>query len=132
MNEDKDAVFIHHSSLIIHHFLRAILAMNPRLKATLAVVALVASVALATHAHAQTSKRGAASKSGPTYTAAEAARDREIAARFAPVFYQGLGDKRRSDLITNFDFSASYLHAPSSTSSTRSGTTKAHSYRLHA
>ncbi len=30
--------------------------------------------------------------------------DREIAARFAPVFYQALGDKRRSDYITNFDF----------------------------
>ncbi len=31
-------------------------------------------------------------------------RDREIAARFAPVFQQGLGDRRRADLITNFDF----------------------------
>jgi hypothetical protein len=31
-------------------------------------------------------------------------RDREIAARFAPIFQQGLGDKRRSDYITNFDF----------------------------
>lgn len=35
---------------------------------------------------------------------ANAARDREIAAHFAPVFYQGLGDKRRHDYITNFDF----------------------------
>jgi hypothetical protein len=33
-----------------------------------------------------------------------AARDREIAAHFAPVFYQGLGDRRRHDYITNFDF----------------------------
>lgn len=32
------------------------------------------------------------------------ASDREIAARFAPVFYQALGDKPRSDYITNFDF----------------------------
>jgi hypothetical protein len=32
------------------------------------------------------------------------ARDREIAARFAPVFHQGLGNKPRSDYITNFDF----------------------------
>ena len=32
------------------------------------------------------------------------ARDREIAATFAPVFYQALGDKPRSDYITNFDF----------------------------
>lgn len=31
-------------------------------------------------------------------------RDREIAATFAPIFYQALGDKPRSDYITNFDF----------------------------
>src|SRR5205814_6630241 len=31
-------------------------------------------------------------------------RDREIAAVFAPIFYQALGDKPRSDYITNFDF----------------------------
>ncbi len=30
--------------------------------------------------------------------------DRQIAARFAPVFYQALGDKPRSDYLTNFDF----------------------------
>lgn len=30
--------------------------------------------------------------------------DREIAARFAPIFYQALGDKPRSDYLTNFDF----------------------------
>jgi hypothetical protein len=30
--------------------------------------------------------------------------DKQIAAQFAPVFYQGLGDEPRSDLITNFDF----------------------------
>ncbi len=30
--------------------------------------------------------------------------DRSVAARFAPVFYQALGDKPRSDYITNFDF----------------------------
>jgi hypothetical protein len=43
----------------------------------------------------------------PSHQAARQAfaeRDREIAARFAPVFYQGLGEKRRSDYITNFDF----------------------------
>jgi hypothetical protein len=33
-----------------------------------------------------------------------AKRDLEIASRFAPVFYQALGDKPRSDYITNFDF----------------------------
>jgi hypothetical protein len=30
--------------------------------------------------------------------------EREIAAQFAPVFYQGLGENPRSDYITNFDF----------------------------
>lgn len=30
--------------------------------------------------------------------------EREIAAAFAPVFYQALGDKPRSDYLTNFDF----------------------------
>ena len=30
--------------------------------------------------------------------------EREVAARFAPIFYQALGDKPRSDYITNFDF----------------------------
>lgn len=34
----------------------------------------------------------------------QSAHDREIAAAFAPVFYQALGDKPRSDYITNFDF----------------------------
>jgi hypothetical protein len=31
-------------------------------------------------------------------------RDREIAAAYAPIFYQGLDDKPRSDYITNFNF----------------------------
>jgi hypothetical protein len=31
-------------------------------------------------------------------------RELEIAARFAPIFYQALGDNPRSDYITNFDF----------------------------
>ncbi|HZH90320.1 MAG TPA: hypothetical protein VEX70_06815 [Pyrinomonadaceae bacterium] len=35
---------------------------------------------------------------------ADAARDHEIASHFAPVFRQGLGDRRRHDYITNFDF----------------------------
>ncbi|MDX2040803.1 MAG: hypothetical protein SF097_06120 [Acidobacteriota bacterium] len=30
--------------------------------------------------------------------------NKQIAARFAPIFYQGLGDNPRSDFITNFDF----------------------------
>lgn len=39
-----------------------------------------------------------------TSTVTQTTGDREIAARFAPVFYQALGDKPRSDYITNFDF----------------------------
>ncbi len=31
-------------------------------------------------------------------------RDKQIAAQFAPIIYQGLGDQPRSDYITNFDF----------------------------
>lgn len=34
----------------------------------------------------------------------KSARDHKIAARFAPIFYQALGDKARNDYITNFDF----------------------------
>ncbi|HEX6622223.1 MAG TPA: hypothetical protein VF064_00830 [Pyrinomonadaceae bacterium] len=42
---------------------------------------------------------------GTAKAAAESrARDREIAARFAPVFFQALGDRRRGNFITNFDF----------------------------
>ncbi len=42
--------------------------------------------------------------SAVTASSQSPARDREIAAAFAPVFYQALGDKPRSDYITNFDF----------------------------
>ncbi len=31
-------------------------------------------------------------------------RDRQIASHFAPTFHQGLGDHRRADYVTNFDF----------------------------
>ena len=37
-------------------------------------------------------------------TASETSAYREIAARFAPIFYQALGENPRSDYITNFDF----------------------------
>jgi hypothetical protein len=43
-------------------------------------------------------------KAGGDSQAAGVATDIEIASQFAPVFYQGLGDKRRYDYITNFDF----------------------------
>ena len=51
---------------------------------------------------AQSSKKKKAKAS--SYGAASVNRDREIAAAFAPVFYQGLGDNARADFITNFDF----------------------------
>jgi len=41
---------------------------------------------------------------GVTTSAQSNGRDREIAGAFAPIFYQALGDKPRSDYITNFDF----------------------------
>ncbi|HKG13733.1 MAG TPA: hypothetical protein VKB12_10345, partial [Pyrinomonadaceae bacterium] len=49
----------------------------------------------------QSTKKRAA-KTG--YGAASVARDRGVAAAFAPVFYQALGDDARADFITNFDF----------------------------
>jgi hypothetical protein len=51
---------------------------------------------------AQKSKSAAAVVQSAPQASVE--RDREIAARFAPVFQQGIGDKRRNDYITNFDF----------------------------
>jgi hypothetical protein len=50
---------------------------------------------------AQTKNSDKAERDAPDI---KSARDREIAARFAPIFYQGLGDKARNDYITNFDF----------------------------
>ena len=47
-------------------------------------------------------KKPAARAGGNVKSAA--VRDREIASEFAPIFHQGLGDKRRYDYITNFDF----------------------------
>ena len=40
----------------------------------------------------------------PAFGQASVPTDAEVAARFAPVFYQALGDKPRSDYLTNFDF----------------------------
>lgn len=39
-----------------------------------------------------------------THARAGAARERQVAVRFAPVFRQALGDNPRADYITNFDF----------------------------
>lgn len=38
-----------------------------------------------------------------------AARDLQIASRFAPIFYQALGDNPRSDYLTNFNFDGDWL-----------------------
>lgn len=53
-----------------------------------------------------TSSPSAARTSAPAKksVATIAKREHEIAARFAPVFYQALGDNKRADYITNFDF----------------------------
>ncbi|HEY0083962.1 MAG TPA: hypothetical protein VGB61_14380 [Pyrinomonadaceae bacterium] len=45
-----------------------------------------------------------AAHAGGNVQLTNAARDHEIASQFAPVFRQGLGDRRRHDYITNFDF----------------------------
>jgi hypothetical protein len=50
------------------------------------------------------SKKKATKAKGAGYSAASASRDHHVAAAFAPVFYQGLGDDARADFITNFDF----------------------------
>lgn len=41
---------------------------------------------------------------GSSDSSGRAALDKQIAAQFAPVIYQGLGDQPRYDYITNFDF----------------------------
>ena len=70
---------------------------------TLTTLLLLAFIHPAAPARAQTAarKQGPAA---PTVAAGAGARDREIAARFAPVFHQSLGDDARGDYLTNFDF----------------------------
>ena len=45
----------------------------------------------------------------PDVLARNRARDREIAARFAPIFHEGLGSAPVFDLITNFDFDGDWI-----------------------
>jgi hypothetical protein len=45
-----------------------------------------------------------AKASGTQVSKSQSLRDSQIAARFAPVFYQALGENARSDYITNFNF----------------------------
>ena len=74
--------------------------MPRRSTQTLALLALL--MTLPDFAVVRSQKKSA--KSSAPYGAASIVRDREIAARFAPIFYQALGDKRRNDFITNFNF----------------------------
>ncbi len=75
--------------------------MTSRLFATRAALSLTILFTTPFNGFSQ-SKKKVATKTG--YGAASVARDRAIAAAFAPVFYQGLGDDSRSDFITNFNF----------------------------
>jgi len=54
------------------------------------------SLGLTPQARAQTAK--------PLQNSLQEKRESEIASRFAPVFHQALGENRRADYITNFDF----------------------------
>jgi hypothetical protein len=75
--------------------------MTSRLFATSIAVALTILITTPFVGLSQSKKKSAAKTS---YSAASVARDREVAAAFAPVFYEGLGDNSRADFITNFDF----------------------------
>jgi hypothetical protein len=57
-------------------------------------------------AEAPPATNGGASRKGQTEfgISQTTTREREAAALFAPIFYQALGDKPRSDYLTNFDF----------------------------
>lgn len=70
----------------------------PRLPVWAIGVALIASL-LASRGHARYASRPFTPPQGNPINA-----DREVAGLFAPIFYQALGDKPRSDYITNFDF----------------------------
>ena len=83
------------------HMMKNHRPMTPRLFSTRTFLALAILLAPSSVAPAQSKKRPAAKTS---YSAASASRDHHVAAAFAPVFYQGLGDNARADYITNFDF----------------------------
>ena len=67
-------------------------------------IALVLCAASAPSAQASVARAHTLSHSLPRAAAGDRTSGREVAARFAPIFYQALGDKPRSDYITNFDF----------------------------
>ncbi|HEV7746678.1 MAG TPA: hypothetical protein VGO56_16905 [Pyrinomonadaceae bacterium] len=75
--------------------------------------ALLLCVVVAASAQHELARPSAASSPSSQTASGERAGDsdhgREVAARFAPVFYQALGDKPRSDYITNFDFDGDWV-----------------------
>ena len=82
---------------------------TPRRRMTESLLAILLSLPLvilltSNVAGLSQSKKKASVAKSPGYGAAAVARDRAVAAAFAPVFYQGLGEEARSDFITNFDF----------------------------
>jgi len=78
--------------------------MTASLFSTRTLLALSILLAPNFAALSQTKKKSTAPSSKSSYSAASLNRDLHIAAAFAPVFYQGLGDDARADYITNFDF----------------------------
>jgi GNAT superfamily N-acetyltransferase len=79
--------------------------MTSRLFTTPFILSLMILLTVPFVGLSQSAKKSTKAKSsGAGYGAKSVARDREIAATFAPVFYQGIGDHPRADLITNFDF----------------------------
>lgn len=65
---------------------------------------LLLACPLAFHAQDRARRPREAPRKETVATTPRQQRDREIAAQFAPVIYQGLGENARADYITNFDF----------------------------
>lgn len=75
------------------------------------VAAAIAGMAYVAQPYAQTAPSTASSAPAEAAQSVRAwdQRDREIAARFAPIFYQGVIGTGRLDFITNFDFDGDWL-----------------------
>ncbi|HWW74445.1 MAG TPA: hypothetical protein VNZ44_03565 [Pyrinomonadaceae bacterium] len=70
----------------------------------IAACVLLASLGVAALGQRVSKTRSKTAATKSVATPAESAADRAIAARFAPVVYQALGDHPRGDYITDFDF----------------------------
>lgn len=74
-------------------------------KSSRSIIFLALSCALLLCAEGLPAQRPPARATNPAFQPGQSlARERDVASRFAPVFYQALGDKPRYDYITNFDF----------------------------